>query len=150
MTRSLVVISFALLVCVAVVTLSGPTGAPARTLEPQAVWSIFGGSQHGQLCCKVPSSETGCVWPDTPCDAQSYIQQGTPCYNRLWRDAIPDNNKLCVEYIGTGTCTQADEPEWHDCEVTKQCYEHPVSHQCISGAVLNTKRAPDWCTPSCT
>ncbi len=141
MIRSLLVISLALVVCITRIAVDRPIAAGARTLDPDAVWSIVGGSTHGPTCC---SASSQCAFSDLECDDPNWT---VPCYQRVEIDAHPGNVKFCFQPQAGANCTQADEPDWHDCETKKQC--NADGGACNAGSVIQTQRAPNTCNPNC-
>jgi hypothetical protein len=141
MTRSLLVVSSALLACTTILSVSGPAAAPARTLAPVEVWSIFGGGEFQDRCCRTVSGLCGNT--DKGCDDPSY--SGTPCSNRVHFDSHPVNKKFCHTPPALGVlCTES---EYDVCETWKRC--NWVGENCVSDQVFQTQSSPVTCTGTC-
>lgn len=137
MIRSLLVISLTLALY-AILSMIGPVAAPGRTLESNAVWSIFGG-QTPDTCCAVPPG--ACPTAENGCD----VPAGNPCTQRVLRDAHPVNREYCYTHLDGATCTQSE--AFQECAIWKQCV--PDGANCIPGQAVSTYSSPVTCNDDC-
>jgi hypothetical protein len=127
---------------ISMLSANGPAGAPARTLEPNAVWSIFGGANFPDRCCRTVSGL--CAQVDKFCNDPAW--GGEVCFNRTNFDSHDGNKKFChIPPIGGTTCTEGD---YYECETWKRCIED-AGGNCVPDQVYNQQSAPTTCVDNC-